>query len=109
MKARNKKSGGRNPLPARANDAPGPPAPEGSPTERTRRQRWILFALVCVISGCVATFFLWRTYRVAHLPPARDIILITIDTTRAGALGYAGNTRVKTPFIDSLAGRGIIF
>jgi arylsulfatase A-like enzyme/tetratricopeptide (TPR) repeat protein len=40
---------------------------------------------------------------------ARDIILITLDTTRADALGYTGNTRVKTPFLDSLAARGIVF
>ena len=39
---------------------------------------------------------------------ARDVILITIDTLRADALGYAGNTRVKTPFLDSLAARGIV-
>ncbi len=38
-----------------------------------------------------------------------DIILITIDTTRADALGYAGNTRVQTPFLDSLAAHGIAF
>ena len=41
--------------------------------------------------------------------PVRDIILITIDTLRADAVGFAGNKRVKTPFLDALAGRGIIF
>jgi len=40
---------------------------------------------------------------------ARDIILVTIDTTRADALGFAGNTRVHTPFLDSLAARGVVF
>ncbi len=38
-----------------------------------------------------------------------DIILITIDTWRADAAGFAGNARVKTPFLDSLAARGIVF
>jgi len=38
-----------------------------------------------------------------------DIILITIDTLRADAVGFAGNTHVKTPFLDSLAKRGIVF
>ncbi len=42
-------------------------------------------------------------------PPATDIILVTLDTTRADALGYAGNTRVKTPFLDALAARGLVF
>ena len=41
--------------------------------------------------------------------PAGDIILITIDTWRADAGGFAGNARVKTPFLDGLAGRGIVF
>jgi len=44
-------------------------------------------------------------------PPATrpDIILITIDTLRADSVGFAGNTRVKTPFLDRIASQGIIF
>ncbi|HEX7155124.1 MAG TPA: sulfatase-like hydrolase/transferase [Thermoanaerobaculia bacterium] len=38
-----------------------------------------------------------------------DVILITIDTLRADALGFTGNTRVRTPFLDSLAARGTVF
>jgi len=38
-----------------------------------------------------------------------DVILITIDTLRADSVGYAGNTHVKTPFLDSLAARGVAF
>ena len=38
-----------------------------------------------------------------------DIILITIDTLRADSLGFAGNTRVKTPFLDRIASEGIVF
>lgn len=41
--------------------------------------------------------------------PAGDIILVTIDTWRADAAGFAGNVRVKTPFLDSLAGKGVVF
>src|SRR5436190_23297928 len=44
-----------------------------------------------------------------NLPPATNIILITIDTTRADAVGYAGNATVKTPFLDSLAAGGMVF
>ncbi|HEY2324366.1 MAG TPA: sulfatase-like hydrolase/transferase [Thermoanaerobaculia bacterium] len=39
----------------------------------------------------------------------RDVILVTIDTLRADSLGFAGKTEVKTPFLDSLAARGIVF
>jgi arylsulfatase A-like enzyme/Flp pilus assembly protein TadD len=40
---------------------------------------------------------------------APDIVLITIDTLRADALGYAGNTRVRTPNLDRLAAEGTFF
>lgn len=39
----------------------------------------------------------------------RDIILVTIDTWRADAAGFAGNSRVRTPFLDGLASRGTVF
>ncbi|MEK6373965.1 MAG: tetratricopeptide repeat protein [Acidobacteriota bacterium] len=43
-------------------------------------------------------------------PPAKpDIILVTIDTLRADALGFAGNADVKTPFLDRMASEGIVF
>ena len=45
----------------------------------------------------------------AAAAPAGDIILVTIDTWRADAAGFAGNEGVKTPFLDSLAARGVVF
>jgi len=60
-----------------------------------------------VIAAGIA-FFAFRS-RFGVRTPARDIILVTIDTTRADALGYAGNADVKTPFIDGLASRGVVF
>ena len=41
------------------------------------------------------------------LPP--DIILITLDTTRADALGVYGHVDHATPVIDSLAQKGVLF
>src|SRR5204863_5118151 len=41
--------------------------------------------------------------------PVKDIILVTIDTLRADSLGFAGNTRVKTPFLDRMASEGVVF
>lgn len=46
-------------------------------------------------------------HRATHT--ANDIILVTIDTVRADSVGFGGNTRVKTPFLDSLAARGVVF
>jgi choline-sulfatase len=41
--------------------------------------------------------------------PAPDVLLITIDTLRADALGYAGNPRVRTENLDRLAAEGLVF
>src|ERR1051326_5719430 len=38
-----------------------------------------------------------------------DVILVTIDTLRADSVGFAGNTKVKTPFLDRLASQGLVF
>lgn len=47
-------------------------------------------------------------------PPARpaasrDVVLITIDTLRADAPGFAGNKRSQTPVLDRLASQGRVF
>jgi choline-sulfatase len=42
-------------------------------------------------------------------PPPQDVVLITIDTLRADALGFYGNRRVETPHLDALAGEGLVF
>jgi arylsulfatase A-like enzyme/Flp pilus assembly protein TadD len=42
-------------------------------------------------------------------PRVEDVLLITLDTLRADALGYAGRFDVETPVIDRLASRGIVF
>ena len=38
-----------------------------------------------------------------------NVVLITIDTTRADALGVYGQPRPTTPAIDGLADRGVVF
>lgn len=46
-------------------------------------------------------------------PPAArtfdNVILVTLDTTRADALGAYGNRRVQTPVLDAMARRGHLF
>jgi arylsulfatase A-like enzyme/Tfp pilus assembly protein PilF len=41
--------------------------------------------------------------------PGADVLLVTIDTLRADAAGFAGNTRVETPTLDRLAAAGRVF
>jgi arylsulfatase A-like enzyme/Flp pilus assembly protein TadD len=38
-----------------------------------------------------------------------DLVLVTIDTLRADALGFAGNRDVETPVLDRLAAGGVVF
>jgi arylsulfatase A-like enzyme/Flp pilus assembly protein TadD len=41
--------------------------------------------------------------------PELDVLLITIDTLRADALGAYGHPRAAAPWIDRLAGAGVLF
>jgi len=45
----------------------------------------------------------------AAVPTSRDIVLITIDTLRADAPGFAGNPKAQTPVLDRLAAQGRVF
>jgi len=42
-------------------------------------------------------------------PAARDVLLVTLDTTRADRLGAYGHAAAETPVIDALAARGLLF
>jgi arylsulfatase A-like enzyme/Tfp pilus assembly protein PilF len=73
----------------------------------SRRFTWIAIgAAVALAGGAVA----WRASRPsAALPPQdRDVLLITIDTLRADALGTYGG-KAATPNIDRLAAAGVRF
>ena len=41
--------------------------------------------------------------------PGLDVLLVTIDTLRADAVGAYGSTTGATPLLDRLAGRGVVF
>ena len=69
-------------------------------------KRWLVvigLALTIVLAAIVLV------PKLRHRHDAPDVILITIDTLRADALGFAGNKRVSTPYLDSLAARGTVF
>jgi arylsulfatase A-like enzyme/Tfp pilus assembly protein PilF len=65
--------------------------------------------------GAVAMGAAWAVARAAYRPalPAREaglnVLLVTIDTLRADALGCYGNARAATPWIDRLAAAGVRF
>ncbi|HEX6850497.1 MAG TPA: sulfatase-like hydrolase/transferase [Candidatus Polarisedimenticolaceae bacterium] len=59
----------------------------------------LVLALVALSAGCGA----------ASSPRPRDVVVITVDTWRHDAAGFAGNARIRTPAIDRLAAEGIVF
>ena len=59
--------------------------------------RWLALVALLIVSGCGDT------------SPAPDILLITLDTTRADRLGSYGYNAAETPALDGLAATGVRF
>lgn len=66
--------------------------------------RVLIVLLLALLTAC-------REREQTTVPAASsgDLVLVTIDTWRADSAGFAGNVRVKTPFLDGLAQRGAVF
>jgi arylsulfatase A-like enzyme/Flp pilus assembly protein TadD len=56
-----------------------------------------------------AWVFTSREPREVRREAGLDVLLITVDTLRADALGAYGNARARTPWIDRLSARGVRF
>jgi arylsulfatase A-like enzyme/Tfp pilus assembly protein PilF len=66
-----------------------------------------IFAVVVVLLAAIAAAACGD--RVAPRDPDLNVLLVTIDTLRADALGAYGNATVSTPWIDRLASEGVRF
>lgn len=64
---------------------------------------------VAGIVAALATGFVWKTDNAARKPRKPNIVVILADQWNAQSLGYAGNTDVKTPNLDRLANRSVVF
>jgi choline-sulfatase len=64
------------------------------------------FVLVCVAAAAIAGCGSTPKNSTAAPPTPRRIVLVTIDTWRADALGASGSGRVKTPNLDAFAKGG---
>ena len=71
----------------------------GEPLVVSRAGVALIFVLLTVACG----------HRAAPRDPDLNVLLITIDTLRADALGAYGNATVETPWIDRLAKEGVRF
>ena len=89
-----------------------------APGRRKGRPRWPWIVLPFVLAS--AAFLVFRLVprtpasRVASLWAERgvekpNVILITMDTTRADHLACYGYPNIKTPNLDALAGQGVLF
>src|SRR5579871_5279637 len=70
---------------------------------RIRKSVRIWGAIVGLLAiGMAAAYCLWPRTRL-------NVILVTLDTTRADRIGCYGYPRARTPALDALAERGILF
>jgi glucan phosphoethanolaminetransferase (alkaline phosphatase superfamily) len=64
-----------------------------------------LLCLVCLLASAVAGPPAAQPSR----PQPPNVILITLDTTRADRMGFLGSQRGLTPNLDALARQSVVF
>ena len=76
---------------------------------RLALRSWQPLATLALIGACASAAALlgWAPERGAALP--RNVLLITLDTTRADALGAYGRNPSVTPVLDELASESVRF
>ena len=75
-----------------------------------RLVRLPLLAVACVAIPLAAECGRGSPGAVKHVWSGNpDVVLVTIDTLRADALGFSGNRRSETPALDRLAAQGLVF
>jgi arylsulfatase A-like enzyme/tetratricopeptide (TPR) repeat protein len=92
---------------SRGKKAPERPPEPAPPRLRTRPIAVALAA--AVVLALAALYAGFGRAAPVRREPGLDVLLITIDTLRADALGCYGNRTVETPWIDRLARDGVRF
>ncbi len=67
--------------------------------------------VAALVAAAALAYLGWSRLAAGALPrdPGLSVLLVTIDTLRADALGAYGNARARTPWIDRLAREGVRF
>ena len=82
------------------------------PKRSSRRARWLALGAALVLAGAAGAYW-WAGRRAAPvdgtpLAPL-NLLLVTLDTTRADHLGSYGSQRARTRHMDRLAAEGVRF
>src|SRR5512136_193209 len=85
----------------------------------TKRTRGRLLAAVAVVAAAAGAWLVFGPGRpssarigrqwAAKGTPKPNVIMVTLDTTRADHLACYGSAEVRTPVLDALARRGVLF
>ena len=77
---------------------------------RSAKIQWLPLVLIAAAIGIgIYSVSIKPTASVAAPQDELNVLLITVDTTRADRLGCYGFTEIKSPNIDKLAAEGAMF
>ncbi|HPB58606.1 MAG TPA: sulfatase-like hydrolase/transferase [Candidatus Saccharicenans sp.] len=74
--------------------------------KKTRISPWIIVGLILLLAGLGALIRFRSPSLDLKTAPSYNLLLITLDTTRADHLGCYGNKQARTPNLDRLAAEG---
>ncbi len=92
-----------------ASRSEAPPAARARRLERHRTRLVAGILAIAAVAGLAA--LAWRTLRPAGVKrdPELSVLIVSVDTLRADALGCYGRRDARTPWIDRLAAEGVRF
>ena len=71
-------------------------------------RKYIVYILLALLLSATVVFFLNRSHSKTGTAPY-NLLLITLDTTRADRLGCYSDSHARTPALDTLASQGVLF